>query len=264
VTGPFNMQLIAKGGEVKVIETNLRASRSFPFSSKVFGQNFIELATRAMIGDQQIPSGGAEQPSNYVGVKAPMFSFQRLAGADPSLGVEMASTGEVACFGPTHHDAFLKAMMSTGMRMPQKNILVSIQEQLRDERTLPTLQKLSALGFSLYATEKTAEYLREQSVEVTLLYYGESGQEPCIDDYIERREIEMVLMFSNQYSERIFTNYAIRRLSVDYGVPLVTNVQVAKLFADAVEATGGTAGNLPTLDPRSVHEMYEERGVTGA
>jgi len=270
VTGPFNMQLIVKEGKVGVIETNLRASRSFPFSSKCFGQNFIELATRAMIGDDEIAAGGASQPTGYVGVKAPMFSFQRLAGADPSLGVEMASTGEVACFGPTHHDAFLKAMMSTGMRMPQKNILVSIQEQLRDERTLPTLQKLSGLGFSLFATEKTAEYLREKGLEVTLLYYGEEGKasgegkQPCIDDFIERREIEMVLMFSNQYSERIFTNYAIRRLSVDYGVPLVTNMQVAQMFADAIEATGGTAGNLVTLDPRSVNEFYEERGVKGA
>jgi len=184
--------------------------------------------------------------------------------------VEMASTGEVACFGPTHHDAFLKAMMSTGMRMPQKNILVSIQEQLRDERTLPTLKKLSGLGFSLFATEKTAEYLAEQGVEVTLLYYREEGKasaegrQPCIDDYIERREIEMVFMFSNQYSGRLDLNYAIRRLSVDYGVPLVTNMQVAKMFADSIEATGSTAGNLVTLDNRSVNEFYDERGIKGA
>merc|ERR1712127_394782 len=136
---------------------------------------------------------------------------------------------------------FLKAMMSTGMRMPQKNILVSIQEQLRDERTLPTLQKLSGLGFSLFATEKTAEYLREQGVEGTLLYYAEEGKasdegrQPCIDDFIERREIGMVFMFSNQYSGR-----------------LVLNMQVAKMFADSIEATGGTAGNLVTLDNRSV------------
>jgi len=259
------MQLIAKDGEVKVIETNLRASRSFPFSSKVFGCNFIELATRAMIGPDELPSGGAEQPEGYVGVKAPMFSFQRLAGADPSLGVEMASTGEVACFGPNHHDAFLKAMMSTGMTLPQKNILVSIQERLRNERTLPTLQKLSKLGYSLLATEKTAAWLTEQGVPVTLLYYGESDKEPCIDDYIERREIEMVLMFSNQFSERVFINYAIRRLAVDYGVPLVTNIQVATLFADSLEAQGAKGGSpLPALDPRSVHEFYEERGVAGA
>jgi carbamoyl-phosphate synthase large subunit len=264
VTGPFNMQLIAKGGEVKVIETNLRASRSFPFSSKVFGTNFIELATRAMIGADEVDANGASQPEDYVGVKAPMFSFQRLAGADPSLGVEMASTGEVACFGPNHHDAFLKAMMSTGMKMPQKNILVSIQEQLRDERTLPTLQKLSKLGYSLFATEKTAAYLVEQGLPVTQVFYAESKQEPCIDDFIERRDIEMVLMFSNQFSERVFGNYAIRRLAVDYGVPLITNMQVARLFADALEAQHGSAGKLQTLDSRSVHEFYEERGVVGA
>jgi len=265
VTGPFNMQLIAKGGEVKVIETNLRASRSFPFSSKVFGTNFIELATRAMIGDDELPANSASQPTDYVGVKVPMFSFQRLAGADPSLGVEMASTGEVACFGPTHYDAFLKAMMSTGMKLPQQNILVSIQERLRNERTLPTLQKLSSLGYTLLATEKTAEWLTEQGVPVTVLYYGESDQKPSIDDYIESREIEMVLMFSNQFSERVFANYAIRRLAVDYGVPLVTNIQVATLFADALEAQGGKGGaTLASLDSRSVHEFYEERGVAGA
>ena len=269
VTGPFNMQLIVKEGTVRVIETNLRASRSTPFSSKIMGQNFIELATRAMIGTDEITPDGplvvATPPSTYVGVKAPMFSFQRLAGADPSLGVEMASTGEVACVGKTHHDAFLKAMMSTGMRMPQKNILVSIQEKLRDERTLPTLKKLSGLGFKLFATEKTALYLNEQGVDATLLHYaGDECKQPCIDDFIERRELEMVFMFSNQYSERLELNYAIRRLAVDYGVPLVTNIQVAKMFADSIEATGSTAGNLVTLDQRSINEFYEERGIDGA
>jgi carbamoyl-phosphate synthase large subunit len=257
VTGPFNMQLIAKDGEVKVIECNLRASRSFPFSSKVFGTNFIELATRAMIGTNELSPSDAREPPDYVGVKAPMFSFQRLAGADPSLGVEMASTGEVACFGPDHHDAFLKALMSTGMRMPKMNILVSIQERLRNERTLPTLQKLSKLGYHLFATEQTAAYLQEQELPVTVLHYAESGKEPCIDKYIEQREIEMVLMFSNQFSERVVSNYAIRRLAVDYGVPLITNMQVAGLFADSLEKQGSAAGAELRLDPRSVHEWYE-------
>lgn len=122
------MQLIAKDGEVKVIECNLRASRSLPFSSKVIGTNFIEVATRAMIDPELIPAVEKTVPAgDYVGVKAPMFSFQRLKGADPSLGVEMSSTGEVACFGPDRYDAFLKAMMSTGMKLPKSNILVSIQ-----------------------------------------------------------------------------------------------------------------------------------------
>merc|ERR1711871_732453 len=125
ITGPFNMQLIAKAGEVKVIECNLRASRSFPFSSKCLGVNFIETATKAMCGTETLP--GTEHmgvpEKDYVGVKAPMFSFQRLKGADPSLGVEMASTGEVACFGNDRYSAFLNALMSTGMKLPRSNIL---------------------------------------------------------------------------------------------------------------------------------------------
>merc|ERR1711871_1043184 len=125
ITGPFNMQLIAKAGEVKVIECNLRASRSFPFSSKCLGVNFIETATKAMCGDgtPMTPLERTVPEKDFVGVKAPMFSFQRLKGADPSLGVEMASTGEVACFGETAPDAFLKALMSTGMKLPRSNIL---------------------------------------------------------------------------------------------------------------------------------------------
>mmetsp|Transcript_34777 Transcript_34777/g.104444 ORF Transcript_34777/g.104444 Transcript_34777/m.104444 type:complete len:1527 (-) Transcript_34777:300-4880(-) len=256
ITGPFNMQLIAKDGEVKVIECNLRASRSCPFSSKVMGVNFIETATKAMVGapiDERAP----EPPDNYVGVKVPMFSFQRLKGADPSLGVEMASTGEVACFGPDRHDAFLKAMLSTGMKLPKKNILVSMQERLFAE-AVPAVRKLQELGYTLFATKKTSAYLEEQGVPVTMLNYAEDGVEPCIDDYIQRGDIELVLMFSNQFSQNILTNYAIRRLAVDFGVPLITNVQVAQLLADSLEATSTDIAkpNGVGLDPRSLHEWY--------
>jgi len=267
ITGPFNMQLIAKDGEVKVIECNLRASRSFPFSSKVVGTNFIEVATRAMIDDTELPARAHCEPmGDYVGVKAPMFSFQRLKGADPSLGVEMSSTGEVACFGPDRHDAFLKAMMSTGMKLPEQNILVSIQEKERNEETLSTLSKLAALGYTLFGTEKTADFFKGEGVPITMLHYKEAEQEPCIDDFISRGDIHLVLMFSNQFSERILTNYAIRRLAVDYGVPLITNIQVAAMFADALEAAEKGPGADPTiplskrgnaLDVRSLHEWYE-------
>jgi hypothetical protein len=264
VTGPFNMQLIAKDGEVKVIETNLRASRSFPFSSKCLGVNFIETATQAMCGADQITTNERTVPEkDFVGVKYPMFSFQRLKGADPSLGVEMASTGEVACFGPDKYDAFLKSMMSTGVKLPRQNILVSIQERERNEETLPTFQKLTALGYTLFATDKTADYLNEQGVAVTKLEYadGPGGPEAenCIDSYISRGDIHLVLMFSNQFSERILINYAIRRLSVDFGVPLITNIQVAQMFAESLEAAGARAtgdkpNNQVVLDVRSLHE----------
>ena len=268
VTGPFNMQLIAKEGMgVKVIETNLRASRSFPFSSKCLGVNFIELATRAMCDrDVALDVFPRTRPErDYVGVKAPMFSFQRLKGADPSLGVEMSSTGEVACFGPNRHDAFLNALMSTGMKLPRSNILVSIQDRERDEEALETLRKLSDLNYQLYATEKTARFLAEGGVPVTELTYATSEEaaaaENSIDDYISRGDIHLVLMFSNQFSERILLNYAIRRLAVDYGVPLITNKQVASMFAEALrqagaKATPGVANSNVILDTHSLQDWY--------
>jgi len=266
ITGPYNMQLIAKDGAVKVIECNLRASRSFPFSSKCLGVNFIETATQAMCSNAEIaPLARTTPEKDFIGVKAPMFSFQRLKGADPSLGVEMASTGEVACFGADRYDAFLKALMSTGMKLPRSNILVSIQERLRNEETLASLQTLSDLGYNLFATVKTAEFATANGVPVTMLQYPEpdaGAVDNSIDDYISRGDIHLVLMFSNQFSERILSNYAIRRLAVDYGVPLITNVQVATMFAEALKKAGATAtGDVPNsavvLDPRSLHEWYE-------
>jgi len=252
---------------VKVIECNLRASRSFPFSSKCLGVNFIETATNAMCSDEPLEALERTVPEkDFVGVKAPMFSFQRLKGADPSLGVEMASTGEVACFGKDRHDAFLKAIMSTGMKLPRSNILVSIQERLRNEDTLPALQTLSNLGYKLFATVNTASFLKDNGVPVTMLAYpsadgsAEVG-DGTIDDYISRGDIHLVLMFSNQFSEQILQNYAVRRLAVDYGVPLITNVQVAMMFAEALQRAGATAtgesANFKVLDPRSLHEWYE-------
>jgi len=155
-------------------------------------------------------------------------------------------------------------MMSTGMKLPRQNILVSIQERERNEQTLPTLQILERLGYTLYATPKTAEFLEASGVTVTRLAYAdqvEAGADNCIDDYISRGDIHLVLMFSNQYSVRTIPNYAIRRLAVDYGVPLMTNIQVAQMFAESLEAAGakatGSAANTVLLDPRSLHEWYE-------
>ena len=266
ITGPFNMQLIAKDGEVKVIECNLRASRSFPFSSKCLGVNFIETATKAMCSDEPLePLGRTTPEKDFVGVKAPMFSFQRLKGADPSLGVEMASTGEVACFGETRHDAFLKALMSTGMKLPRSNVLVSIQERLRNDKILPTFQMLTELGYNLYATPSTAAFLTENGVANTQLDYPDKENyavgADSIEEIISRGDIHLVLMFSNQFSERILANYAIRRLAVDYGVPLITNVQVAQMFAEAMKeagavATGEAVNSKVVLDPRSLQEWY--------
>ncbi|KAG8459868.1 hypothetical protein KFE25_014431 [Diacronema lutheri] len=260
ITGPFNMQIIVKDGGVLVIECNVRASRSSPFASKAMGVNLVEAATRAMVGAPQLPlpphAAGGARPG-LSAVKSPMFSFRRLLGADPSLGVEMASTGEVAAFGPSVNDAFVKSLIASTVNLPGKNILVSIQQRLR-ENFAPTLRKLHALGYTLYASEETSRFLDDQSIPNTLLHFKESGLSPTIDDYITERKIEMVVMLSNQYSSRTVANYAIRRLSVDFGVPLVTNLQVAALFAEAMEQLqlGGSTTSAAKLDVRSMQEHY--------
>jgi methylglyoxal synthase len=220
-----------------------------------------------MCGTDEVPKFGRTAPENdFVGVKAPMFSFQRLKGADPSLGVEMASTGEVACMGPTKYDAFLKSLMSTGMKLPRQNILVSIQDRERNEGTLKSLQTFSDLGYKLFATEKTAAFLDTNGVPVTQLDYptetGGEGGDFCIDDYIARGDIHLVLMFSNQYSKRVLSNYAIRRLAVDYNVPLITNIQVSQMLAESLReagarATGDEANDKVLGDSRSLSAWYE-------
>lgn len=164
VTGPFNIQFIAKNNEIKVIECNLRAARSFPFVSKVTGVDAIEMATKVMIGIPVDPYPELNLPSDYVGVKVPQFSFSRLSGADPVLGVEMASTGEVACFGKDKYEAYVKALISTGIVLPKKNILFSVGSFKEKLEILPSVQKLSAAGFNIFATAGTADFLSEHNV----------------------------------------------------------------------------------------------------
>merc|ERR1711871_775950 len=159
ITGPFNIQYIAKDSDVGIIECNLRASRSFPFISKTMGVDFIEAATRLMVEESvehmNLPNiGTRNRPSNFVGVKAPMFSFTRLGGADPVLGVEMASTGEVACFGKDVHEAFMKALVSTGFKIPEKSVALTIQKDMLED-TVHHIWLLNDLGYELYATRET-------------------------------------------------------------------------------------------------------------
>jgi carbamoyl-phosphate synthase (ammonia) len=173
ISGPFNMQFLAKGADVSVIECNLRASRSLPFVSKTVGSDFIQAATRVMLGldvtqDRSLPGiDSAPRPSNFVGIKAPMFSFTRLRGADPVLGVEMASTGEVACFGADRHEAFLKSLVATNFELPKTSILVSAQEQYLHD-TVHSMYKLKSLGFKLFATPATSEFLTKHGIENTV------------------------------------------------------------------------------------------------
>jgi len=236
ITGPFNIQFIAKDNSIKVIECNLRASRSFPFVSKVAKTNFIDLAVRAMTG-APVRNTKSTLDLNYVGVKAPQFSFQRLKGADPVLGVEMASTGEVACLGEDVHEAFLKAILSTGFTLPEKNILLSIGGEGSKIRFLESARKLHDMKFTLFATDKTSEFLRTNGIANTKLHKVHENKEPNIRDYLARRKIDFVISIPNPGKKREFDSlYRMRRMAVDYSIPLMTNLQVSELLVQALAA----------------------------
>jgi carbamoyl-phosphate synthase large subunit len=236
ITGPFNIQFIAKDNSIKVIECNLRASRSFPFVSKVARANFIEIAVKAMLG---IPVRNRKSTLdlNYVGVKAPQFSFSRLKGADPTLGVEMASTGEVACLGEDIHEAFLKSLISAGFALPKKNIFVTIGGESSKHRFLPSAQLLQAMGFSLFATEHTSKFLKKNGIPNTQLHKIHESKKPNIGDYVARKRIDFVISVPNPDKKIEFdSDYRLRRLVVDFSIPLLTNLQVAELFVQSLAA----------------------------
>jgi carbamoyl-phosphate synthase large subunit len=238
ISGPFNIQFLARDNAVKVIECNLRASRSFPFASKVLGQNFIEIATRIWMGEKLKPQEINPLEIRSVGVKAAQFSFSRLKGADPTLGVEMSSTGEVACFGDTVEEAFLKSLLSVGFVIPKpkSSILVTIGK-LKDKVSFLTVAKrFSELGFSFIATAGTADFLTDHGLKCQKVYKISSGRHPNVVDNIENRSVSMVINTSNKFShEEISDGYLIRRKSVDRNIPLITNLQVAKLLARSLE-----------------------------
>jgi len=260
ITGPVNIQFVAKGTDVMCIETNVRASRSFPFVSKTMGVDFIEAATRAMVNedtsDMDLPTlETRDRPNGYVGVKAPMFSFTRLRGSDPVLGVEMASTGEVACFGKTREEAFLKAMLSTGFKMPNKNILVSVQDKLQDDFTHSAWQLIEQ-GYTLYATESTAEVMKKNQVPCIIVAYPTeegSPSKPNAVDLIKSGDIGLVINIPNHESKRLEDNYHMRRTAVDFGIPLLTNTNLVKVFANAIQEHDQALG----LEPKTLFEHYQ-------
>jgi carbamoyl-phosphate synthase (ammonia) len=267
ITGPVNIQFVAKGTDVMCIETNVRASRSFPFVSKTMGVDFIEAATKAMVGfdttDMDLPTlETRDRPKGFVGVKAPMFSFTRLRGSDPVLGVEMASTGEVACFGATREEAFLKALLSTGFQLPKKNILVSVQGTLQDEFTHSAYQ-LHELGYTLYATKTTADILTKNRVPCKLVSYPtEEGttDAPNALEMIRNDEIGLVINIPTHESKRLEDNFQMRRTAMDFGVPLLTNTQLVKVFANAVYAHSGEQG----LEPKTLFQHYQDESDADA
>ncbi|XP_012993454.2 carbamoyl-phosphate synthase [ammonia], mitochondrial [Esox lucius] len=243
ISGPFNTQFLVKGNDVMVIECNLRASRSFPFVSKTIGVDFISVATRVMVGEPQdeaaLPSlENPIIPVDYVGIKAPMFSWPRLRDADPVLRCEMASTGEVACFGPNIYSAFLKAMLSTGFKLPTKGILIGIQHSFRPN-FLATAHQLNEEGFKLFATEATSAWLSANDVPATPVAWpshdGGDANLPSIIRLINEGHIDLVVNLPNNNSKFLRDNFLIRRMAVDHGVPLITNYQVVKLFAEAIK-----------------------------
>ncbi|MBT4384515.1 carbamoyl-phosphate synthase (glutamine-hydrolyzing) large subunit [Candidatus Peregrinibacteria bacterium] len=239
ISGPFNIQFLAVNNEIKVIECNLRSSRSFPFSSKVTGYNFIEIATEAMLGKAK-KQAYRTVDLDHVGVKAPQLSFSRLKGADPVLSVEMASTGEVACFGDDLHEAFLKAMISTGFKIPkEKRVLISIGKIEDKADFLQAARKLELMGYKLHATSGTADLFRENGIKVSTVHKADSGEKPDFAEVIANGKVDWVINIPRNYShEEMTTGYAIRRLTIDNNIPLTTNVQVAKLMVDTLEHYG--------------------------
>lgn len=240
ITGPFNIQFLAKENRIAVIEMNLRASRSFPFVSKVSGHNFIEIAVEGMLGKVKSKEWRKHNYQtldlNHVGVKAAQFSFSRLKGADPTLGVEMASTGEVACFGKNLHEAFLKAQIAIGFRLPKKNVLVSTGSLESKLTFLPSAQKLITMGFKIFATPGTSRFLTENGVPNSFVHFPLEKKKPNVLDLFTAKKVGMVVNIPKNYQPEELTNgYLIRRKATDFGIPLFVNPQVAKLVVDSLE-----------------------------
>jgi carbamoyl-phosphate synthase large subunit len=235
IHGPFNIQFLAKGNDVSVIECNLRASRSFPFVSKVLGVNFIDVAAAVMMGRPVPVHSGSATDLEYVGVKAPHFSFTRLEGADPVLGVEMASTGEVGCLGDDFEEAFLKALLSVGFRLPVRKALLSTGPIGDKAAFLESARILHAMDVELYATEGTAAFLAANDIPATLLHWPTDARSPNTLEYLERRAFDLVINIPKHSGEEELTNdYLIRRKAADFGIPLITNIQLAQRFVEAI------------------------------
>lgn len=231
ITGPFNIQFIAKDNDVKVIECNLRASRSFPFVSKTLKINFIDIATRLMVGEKVARIDKSSFDLDYVGVKASQFSFTRLKGSDPILGVEMSSTGEVACLGDDFNEAFLKSLLSTGFKLPQRGILLSTGSVREKTEFIEELKKLSSTGLKYYGTKGTADFYRANGIEVIELKRPFDYEEPSILTFMNEGLIDLVINIpKGAGKEELDSDYIIRRRAVDLNIPLITNIQFAKRF----------------------------------
>ena len=236
ISGPFNIQYLAKNNDIKVIECNLRASRSFPFVSKVLKLNFIDLATKVMLGIPVEKPNKSAFDLDYVGIKASQFSFSRLQGADPVLGVDMSSTGEVGCIGNDTSEAILKSMLSVGYKMPKKSVLLSTGSAKQKADMLDAAATLYAKGYKLYATGGTYKYLVDNNIPAIQVYWpSEEGQYPQALDMLHNKEIDLVVNIpKNLTSKELSNGYKIRRAAIDLNIPLLTNARLASAFVDAI------------------------------
>ncbi|KKR78272.1 MAG: Carbamoyl-phosphate synthase / aspartate carbamoyltransferase / dihydroorotase [Candidatus Curtissbacteria bacterium GW2011_GWA1_40_9] len=243
ITGPFNIQFLAVKNHIRVIECNLRASRSLPFVSKVTGINFAKVATEAILRKGGKPahhsfSEGREttdRPRNYIAVKAPQFSFARIKGADPVLRVEMASTGEVATFGHDIYEAFLKSLLATGNHLPEKSVFISLAGKENKQKFLESAKILQSINLKIYATEGTSKFLNSNGVKAKKLYKIHEHKKPNVLDILHAKKVDLVINIFDPYFKKEFDDdYLIRRTTIDFGIPLLTNMQIAQLFAKAI------------------------------
>ena len=233
ITGPFNVQFLARDNQVYVIEANLRASRTFPFISKVTGVNFMALFVDALF-EEHIPVIPI-LPPNFVAVKAPQFSFSRLSGADPVLGVEMASTGEVACFGNDVEEAYLKAIIATGGSIPTKGVFISLGGKEKKLDFLESAKQLHDLGIPLYATARTCEFLQSHGIDATMLYKIHENCAPNVLTYFRDNKIDLAInIVDGHIKKELDDDYAMRRYAVDHNIQLFTKVKQARLFVNAI------------------------------
>lgn len=278
VTGPFNIQFIAKNNEIKVIECNVRAARSFPFVSKVTSIDAIAMATEVMLGLPIEPYPKVTLPKDYVGVKVPQFSFSRLAGADPILGVEMASTGEVACFGHDKYEAYLKGMIASGLKLPTKNVLLSVGSFSEKQELLPSIRMLHTMGYTLYGSSGTADFYSEQGIPVIQLEALPEDEDWKGDDnkmssyslltHLSQGVSSLFISLPSKNKYRrppTFTSigYRARRLAIDRSIPLITNVKNAKLYIEALARYRRAGSDFPisSIDFKTSHQTHTFPGL---
>ena len=234
ISGPFNIQFLAKNREVKVIECNLRASRSFPFVSKILKRNFIETATKIMLDAPYQRPDSSEFDIDRIGVKASQFSFARLQNADPVLGVDMSSTGEVGCLGDDLNEALLNSLIATGYRLPKQNILISSGAVKGKVALLEPARELVKNGYHIYATAGTAKFFKENGVEATAVAWPDEDADNNVMNMIQAHQLDLIINVPKNHSNRELTNgYRIRRGAIDHNIPLMTNVRLAKAFIEA-------------------------------